>query len=146
MSLNEALYESQAYYSCTPCLSSCWTLAIEEGTLENVSCPSVTCVKQRATSTNPDQDTDVELVKEVVGDDLASRWTSLKEKRKAEIGESLINVPHITKRGTYRQTRHILYVRDQHVKPLFRPRPYPPQSKQQPLPPKTPKLFDCPKL
>ena len=76
-------------FSCTPCLSSCWSLAIEEGTLENVSCPSVSCVKTRATqSAQAQDDFDAELVESVVGKELRDRWLELKEKRKAEIGES----------------------------------------------------------
>ncbi|KAI0995022.1 hypothetical protein K3495_g13158, partial [Podosphaera aphanis] len=35
--------------SCVPCLSAGWTLAITEGSLENVFCPSVVCTKERAT-------------------------------------------------------------------------------------------------
>lgn len=78
--------------SCIPCLSSCWTLAINEGTLESVSCPSVTCVKSRATR-DPDSmkgveslETDPQLVENVVGEDLRVRWEKMKERRKAEIG------------------------------------------------------------
>jgi hypothetical protein len=77
-------------HSCTPCLSSCWTLAIEEGTLENVSCPSVSCVKTRATSTAKETETDSKLVEEVVGETLRDRWLSLKDKRKAEIGQLIV--------------------------------------------------------
>lgn len=80
---------SELTYSCAPCLSSCWVLAIEEGTLENVSCPSITCVKQRSTS-SAEGEVDLELVQEVVGEELQSRWLSLKEKRKAEIGKSSV--------------------------------------------------------
>ena len=68
-------------------MSSCWTLAIEEGTLENVACPSFACVKKRAAQTiaevvEPDRD----FVAEVVGTQLRDRWEDLKAKRRAEIG------------------------------------------------------------
>ena len=74
-------------------------MAIREGTLDSVSCPSVSCTKKRATR-NPnvganagggevtlDTDTDAELVESVVGRDLKIRWETLKEKRRAELGE-----------------------------------------------------------
>jgi E3 ubiquitin-protein ligase RNF14 len=68
-------------------LSSCWTLAIEEGTLENVACPSFACVKKRATrAANEITEPDRELVEEVVGAKLRDRWEDLKAKRRAEIG------------------------------------------------------------
>ncbi|WVW82357.1 hypothetical protein I302_104364 [Kwoniella bestiolae CBS 10118] len=73
---------------CTPCLSSCWSLAITEGSLENVSCPSVSCTKQRALRDRGEQldsDVDAVLVESVVGRELRERWEDVKEKRKAEI-------------------------------------------------------------
>ena len=79
--------------SCVPCLNSCWTLAINEGTLESVSCPSITCIKTRSTrdtKLRPTEAegfaTDPELVKSVVGESLKVRWEQLKERRKGEIG------------------------------------------------------------
>lgn len=78
--------------SCVPCLSSGWTLAITEGSLENVYCPSVTCTKSRATKGGRLEETDVgidsELVESVVGKDLRERWEWIKENRKAETGKS----------------------------------------------------------
>ncbi|WWD17839.1 hypothetical protein CI109_102283 [Kwoniella shandongensis] len=73
---------------CTPCLNSCWSLAITEGTLESVSCPSVSCVKRRATRDRTDaseDDVDAGLIESVVGEGLRDRWEELKERRKAEI-------------------------------------------------------------
>lgn len=85
-------------YSCTPCLSSCWSLAIKEGTLENVSCPSVSCTKKRAArpgqapaenqEKEKDTGTDGDLVESVVGKELRARWEMLKEKRRADLGKS----------------------------------------------------------
>lgn len=79
-------------FSCAPCLSSCWSLAIEEGTLENVACPSVNCVKKRSLR-EPGKGTleagtelDPNIVEGVVGKELRDRWEKLKKKRKAEIG------------------------------------------------------------
>ena len=98
------LYEAGAHLgppSRTSCLKSCWSLAIEEGTLENVSCPSISCVKSRVVrdpraalatdiAQNPPSSIDVrpDLVQIVVGKDLRQRWEQLKERRKAEAGES----------------------------------------------------------
>lgn len=79
-------------FSCAPCLSSCWSLAIEEGTLENVACPSVNCVKKRSLrepgkgNTEGGTDLDPTVVEGVVGKELRDRWEKLKKKRKAEIG------------------------------------------------------------
>ncbi|WVQ62143.1 uncharacterized protein L199_000281 [Kwoniella botswanensis] len=74
---------------CTPCLSSCWSLAITEGSLENVSCPSVSCTKQRALrdrgESGGENEIDGEMVESVVGKELRERWEDVKEKRKAEI-------------------------------------------------------------
>ncbi|KAK8865969.1 hypothetical protein IAR55_001118 [Kwoniella newhampshirensis] len=75
---------------CTPCLNSCWSLAITEGTLESVSCPSVSCVKQRALRDRigaSEDEVEASLVESVVGKELEERWEELKERRKAEIGE-----------------------------------------------------------
>ncbi|BEJ11475.1 hypothetical protein CspHIS471_0108970 [Cutaneotrichosporon sp. HIS471] len=76
---------------CYSCLSSFWTLAITEGTLENVACPSIGCVKaraaekvdhaagafaeERADGIGPD------VVASVVGQEMADRWQMLSEKR-----------------------------------------------------------------
>lgn len=73
-------------------MSSGWTLAITEGSLENVYCPSVTCTKSRATKGGKLDDTengiDSALVESVVGKNLRERWEWIKENRKAETGES----------------------------------------------------------
>ena len=81
--------------SCTPCLHACWSLAISEGTLESVSCPSPSCVKTRATSSTAAQrdEMDPELVRSVVGDELYARWQDLKEKRRAEIDPECTTCP-----------------------------------------------------
>ncbi|ORY23205.1 hypothetical protein BCR39DRAFT_362763 [Naematelia encephala] len=88
---------------CAPCLASCWSLAIEEGTLENVSCPSVTCVKQRATRVpgpasqlSNAGETDPDLVESVVGKELRDRWQELKERRRAEIDPTFTVCPRPT--------------------------------------------------
>ncbi|WWC86300.1 uncharacterized protein L201_001173 [Kwoniella dendrophila CBS 6074] len=81
---------------CTPCLSSCWSLAITEGSLENVSCPSISCTKQRALrdrGETVDNEIDVELVESVVGKTLRERWEEVKEKRIAEIDPSYTICP-----------------------------------------------------
>ncbi|WWC66318.1 uncharacterized protein I206_100219 [Kwoniella pini CBS 10737] len=81
---------------CTPCLSSCWSLAITEGSLENVSCPSVSCTKQRALRERGaamDNDVTADLVESVVGSSLKDRWEDVKEKRKAEIDPSYTICP-----------------------------------------------------
>ncbi|KAK4688333.1 E3 ubiquitin-protein ligase RNF14, partial [Tremellales sp. Uapishka_1] len=76
---------------CVECLQSCWALAITEGSLQSVSCPSVDCTKSRTTkdpSTGLEQEDEInaELVESVVGRDLRVRWETLKVKRKAETG------------------------------------------------------------
>lgn len=83
--------------SCNPCLNACWTLAISEGTLESVSCPSAACTKKRATRpTSSDEqvveDLDPGLVESVVGIDLRQRWEELRDRRKAEIGKSFLHM------------------------------------------------------
>nr|XP_018267239.1 uncharacterized protein I303_01224 [Kwoniella dejecticola CBS 10117]OBR89397.1 hypothetical protein I303_01224 [Kwoniella dejecticola CBS 10117] len=81
---------------CTPCLSSCWSLAITEGSLENVSCPSVSCTKQRALRERGeamDNDITSDLIESVVGKSLRERWEDVKEKRKAEIDPSYTICP-----------------------------------------------------
>ncbi|KAI9635251.1 uncharacterized protein MKK02DRAFT_27103 [Dioszegia hungarica] len=80
---------------CNPCLNACWTLAISEGTLESVACPSPGCVKKRATrdagqAADAEQDLDPALVESVVGEELRLRWEELRDRRKAEIGTSPI--------------------------------------------------------
>lgn len=78
--------------SCVPCLSSGWTLAITEGSLENVFCPSVTCTKERAIKEDKTGDCGsaitASLVESVVGQGLRERWEWITENRKAETGES----------------------------------------------------------
>jgi E3 ubiquitin-protein ligase RNF14 len=79
--------------SCVPCLSSGWTLAITEGSLENVFCPSVTCTKERAIKEDKTGDCGsaitASLVESVVGQGLRERWEWITENRKAETGGSL---------------------------------------------------------
>ncbi|EIW72764.1 hypothetical protein TREMEDRAFT_24487 [Tremella mesenterica DSM 1558] len=73
---------------CTPCLNSCWTLAITEGSLINVSCPSPQCVKTRATRSDGEtsiNNIDSGTIRSVVGEDLERRWQELRERRQAEI-------------------------------------------------------------
>ncbi|CAK9785861.1 hypothetical protein CC85DRAFT_206438 [Cutaneotrichosporon oleaginosum] len=76
---------------CYSCLSSFWNLAITEGTLENVACPSIDCVKARASEkvdhaagAFAEQRADgigSEVVASVVGQEMADRWQMLSEKR-----------------------------------------------------------------
>jgi len=77
--------------SCLPCLNACWTLAITEGSLENVFCPSVVCTKERATkdskADNADKGVTPALVESVVGKTLRERWERIKENRIIETGE-----------------------------------------------------------
>ena len=77
--------------SCLPCLSACWTLAVTEGSLENVFCPSVVCTKERATkdrkADNADKGVTPSLVESVVGKTLRERWERIKENRIIETGE-----------------------------------------------------------
>ncbi|OCF41788.1 hypothetical protein I317_04394 [Kwoniella heveanensis CBS 569] len=83
---------------CTPCLSSCWSLAITEGSLESVSCPSVSCTKTRALRDRAEVvgGVDADLVESVVGKDLRERWEDIKERRKAEIDPSYTICPRPT--------------------------------------------------
>ncbi|WVQ70866.1 hypothetical protein IAR50_000391 [Cryptococcus sp. DSM 104548] len=83
---------------CTQCLSDCWTLAITEGTLESVACPSPPCVKQRALRDKMDSSSDVppDLLENVVGPELKDRWATLKERRMAEIDPSYTVCPRPT--------------------------------------------------
>jgi len=78
-------------HSCLPCLGACWTLAITEGSLENVFCPSVICTKERATkdskADNADKGVTPTLVESVVGKTLRERWERIKENRIIETGE-----------------------------------------------------------
>lgn len=86
--------------SCFSCLSSFWNLAIQEGTLENVACPSIGCVKARATGEgNLDHAAGAyaeersdgispEVVASVVGQDMQERWQMLSEKRLVDTSES----------------------------------------------------------
>jgi E3 ubiquitin-protein ligase RNF14 len=85
--------------SCHDCLQSCWSLAIREGTLSNVACPSFDCTKARVKrdqdrAENPTQQTPDagdptdyvgdDLLSKVVGDVLAERFKRLKEKKRVE--------------------------------------------------------------
>ncbi|WVR05929.1 hypothetical protein IAU60_002955 [Kwoniella sp. DSM 27419] len=83
---------------CTPCLSSCWSLAITEGSLESVSCPSVSCTKTRALRDRAEavDSVDAELVESVVGKELRVRWEDIKERRKAEIDPTYTVCPRPT--------------------------------------------------
>ena len=76
--------------SCVPCLSAGWTLAITEGSLENVFCPSVVCTKERATkegkTDHGDRGITPALVESVVGKLLRERWERVKENRIVETG------------------------------------------------------------
>lgn len=81
---------------CTECLGDCWTLAISEGTLEAVACPSVSCVKQRATNEKAsllDQGITAQLVEKVVGKELREKWEVFKDRRIAEIDPSFCVCP-----------------------------------------------------
>ncbi|KAH8077783.1 hypothetical protein HD553DRAFT_165373, partial [Filobasidium floriforme] len=98
---------------CKECLSACWTLAIKEGNVESVACPSVTCTKRRVDRQNrvrepalgggklEGTDTGAEakdragqgsaggevelrLVEEVVGVELRERLEWLKRKKRVE--------------------------------------------------------------
>ncbi|WVQ97419.1 hypothetical protein IAU59_004532 [Kwoniella sp. CBS 9459] len=83
---------------CMPCLSSCWSLAITEGSLESVSCPSVSCTKTRALRNRAEvvPGVDADLVESVVGPALRERWEDIKERRKAEIDPSYTICPRPT--------------------------------------------------
>jgi hypothetical protein len=85
------LFVGRLTSSCLPCLNACWTLAITEGSLENVFCPSVVCTKERATkdsrADNADKGVTPALVESVVGKTLRERWERIKENRIIETGE-----------------------------------------------------------
>ncbi|WVQ82772.1 hypothetical protein IAT38_004904 [Cryptococcus sp. DSM 104549] len=84
---------------CTQCLNDCWTLAITEGTLESVACPSPACVKRRATRDSKeeaDDDVDPELVESVVGKELRVRWEELKQRRIVETDPTYCICPRPT--------------------------------------------------
>jgi E3 ubiquitin-protein ligase RNF14 len=80
--------------SCVPCLSSGWSLAITEGSLENVFCPSLSCTKERATKEGKVDDggglITASLVETVVGKSLRERWEWITENRRAETGKLAI--------------------------------------------------------
>ena len=131
-----------------PCLNSCWSLAIKEGTLENVSCPSVSCIKTRVSSHprepsaaagSPDgsesekTDVDSDLVETVVGKELRRRWEQLRECRKAEIGE---HSQPVAKRLLIRNKTHRTQsVLNPTVKPRFHRLPNPLLPTSSPLQP-----------
>ena len=71
---------------CTDCLSSCWSLAIKEGSVENVACPSFDCVKSRGSEPKCGG-MSVALVTQVVGEEWTERWEFLRSKRIVETGE-----------------------------------------------------------
>lgn len=105
--------------SCQDCLSACWLLAIKEGSIENVACPSIECVRKRAkreAAVRP-MDTlnvevkvddgiapkaereregekvdevELELVEKVVGRLMSERLRWLREKRRVENGKPSI--------------------------------------------------------
>jgi hypothetical protein len=89
------------------CLKSCWGLAIREGAVEGVGCPGWECTKDRAqpgVEPHQEQDkedergkdaeqgrekkgeVDVDFVTSVVGDELATRYVWLLEKKRVETG------------------------------------------------------------
>jgi hypothetical protein len=94
--------------SCRPCLTSCWTIAIEEGDVKSVACPSVDCVKKRATASAPAPVVEIvvsdatvtsaaddppvvtvdfgSVVRDLLGDELYDRWVRLAEKKRIESG------------------------------------------------------------
>lgn len=89
-------HAAKSIHSCTECLGECWTLAISEGTLEAVACPSVACVKQRATNEKAsllDQGVTAPLVEKVVGKELRERWEVFKDRRIVEIDPSFCICP-----------------------------------------------------
>lgn len=59
---------------CQECIVAFWSLAIKEGAVDSVVCPSVECVKER-------RSLDAATVEAVVGRELTKRWQSLCEKR-----------------------------------------------------------------
>lgn len=85
---------------CYDCLRSCWSLAIREGTLSNVACPSFDCTKARVkreqlragapmAGSQPAEEEaidriDDDLLLKVVGDVLVERFKRLKEKNRVE--------------------------------------------------------------
>ncbi|EKD01162.1 regulation of translational termination-related protein [Trichosporon asahii var. asahii CBS 8904] len=60
--------------SCQECIVAFWSLAIKEGAVDNVVCPSVECVKKRRAL-------DAATVEAVVGPEATKRWQRLSEKR-----------------------------------------------------------------
>ncbi|WVN85387.1 uncharacterized protein L203_100532 [Cryptococcus depauperatus CBS 7841] len=81
---------------CTDCLSDCWTLAIAEGTLESVACPSAACVKRRVMDDPRDilkTEIDGNMIESVVGAEARWRWEELRERRIVEIDPSYCICP-----------------------------------------------------
>ncbi|KAL1409025.1 hypothetical protein Q8F55_005849 [Vanrija albida] len=89
---------------CHSCLNGFWTLAIQEGTLANVACPSVDCVKARsarpvehAAAVFDDDRSDgitAAVVESVVGPELVRRWHTLSAKRLIETDPLYTFCPH----------------------------------------------------
>lgn len=59
---------------CQECIVAFWSLAIKEGAVDSVVCPSVECVKERRAL-------DASTVESVVGPEATKRWQNLSEKR-----------------------------------------------------------------
>ena len=125
--------------SCRTCLASCWTLAITEGDVGAVSCPSVECVKKRTSTAplpSPELEVDVvreeeeakrkgeeefefgEVVRDLLGEESHERWVRLKEKKRVESGEFfafflLRPLPVFALISSLKRSLHaILYARD----------------------------------
>ncbi|TXT10734.1 hypothetical protein VHUM_02239 [Vanrija humicola] len=89
---------------CHSCLHGFWALAIQEGSLTNVACPSVDCVKARAArpvehaaAVFDDKRSDgitAAVVESVVGKELVKRWHTLSAKRLIETDPLYTFCPH----------------------------------------------------
>lgn len=136
-------------------MSACWLLAIKEGSIENVACPSIECVKKRAKrdAANRPSDTPVvidvkidqvpastgevevelELVEKVVGREMSERLKWLREKRRVENGMSwwLGNISALI--AHIQLYRSILHYLSTPTLPISGPRSTPLQTPRTPL-------------
>ncbi|KAG9029063.1 translation termination inhibitor protein itt1 [Tulasnella sp. JGI-2019a] len=86
---------------CKSCLSDFWTLSIQQGEVERVSCVNESCVKTSAKNANDPLWTSVgeDQVRQVVGETLLRRWMHLREKRMIEREPTTVRCPNRSCQG-----------------------------------------------
>lgn len=88
-------------YSCRECVESCWSLAIREGDVLSISCPSVECIKSRTShapppSTPADQDAIHRMVLDLLGQEAKDRWLWLQEKKRVDADPTYTVCPQLS--------------------------------------------------